>query len=69
MGIDEGFVKIHKDSTLTGKHLAVLGHYGGDKQVEKAKEELKELWEVLEFKMVSIRLIIGRFYLKRVGMF
>ena len=50
MGIDEGFVKIHKDSTLTGKHLAVLGHYGGDKQVEKAKEELKELWEVLEFK-------------------
>ena len=46
MGID----KVNTDKTLTGKHLAVLGHYGADKQVEKAKEEFGEVLEVLEFK-------------------
>jgi len=50
MGEDNGFGNVYKDFSLTGKHLAVLGHYGADKQVEKAKEELKELLEVLEFK-------------------
>jgi phosphoribosyl-ATP pyrophosphohydrolase len=50
MGANKDFHSVYTDMSLTGKHLAVLGHYGGDKQVEKAKEELKELLEVLEFK-------------------
>jgi hypothetical protein len=50
MGVNKDFHSVYTDMSLTGKHLAVLGHYGADKQVEKAKEELKELLEVLEFK-------------------
>jgi hypothetical protein len=67
MGIDDGFMKIYKDFTLTGKHLAVLGHYGGDKQVEKAKEELQVLLEVLEFKNGFTKADYRRFLLEEGG--
>jgi phosphoribosyl-ATP pyrophosphohydrolase len=50
MGIDNDFMKIQKDLTLTSKHLTVLGHYGTNKQVDKAIEEFGEVIEVLELK-------------------